>query len=676
MDQIVAVAHNVGDAVHDVGEMVQHITRTGSREMAIAKAEASRVAERGGAAVAEVSKRAAQTVGGVVMPNSEAGSEREDTKLPPGVARSQRGGDRTNRRVSVKAEKAENKEAKRVAERSIELHELYDNLIVVKRGQLSYGSDAKIAAYGSQRTLALTGAAHRKLGPFSATGVACVLQQMNLDELDYLNKLPPPITCTRAAEVLIISGKSIREAIREGGSAGEALMRELWCMHAKEVASRFMRARPPYSGWPEAQLGEHLERGSLLEWEETDFEVNLRMVHMGMLISGECVFEHGSTTDSPIVGQRRVSLASQFMNTVNAAQDAEDSWVMSGGKSRRSGGSSDSMRASKEEGDEQEEDEEEVLDWRPAPVMLRPGDRVRIRQCDPLLARVPVEKPDNKFAVASGREDVSVADSTASSSSRSEGPVVAPGTPGKKLAGAPSGRPAGGLSGTEARMNGHMRIRVLALPSDTTPLLMEAPCVMPIAVDSSAPRYGRDLQPSESFARASDLKRMTQGASMVNMGKSRRSLIPSADESSAPGAAAVSNTAKNFLSVIKAATSMKNLGVANVVAAPTSSPVAAESSAGRPQKSRWLDLVAASATPASISQRPLTIEEQLNASAHRHHPEPEPQSRVSTVQEEAEEEEQEAPPTQAPTKIKASDIEVSLESGERSTDGIQPLVVR
>ena len=90
-------------------------------------------------------------------------------------------------------------------------------------------------------------------------------------------------------------------------------------------------------------------------------------------------------------------------------------------------------------------------------------------------------------------------------------------------------------------MNGHMRIRVLALPSDTTPLLMEAPCVMPIAVDSSAPRYGRDLQPSESFARASDLKRMTQGASMVNMGKSRRSLIPSADESSAPGAAAAPN---------------------------------------------------------------------------------------------------------------------------------------
>ena len=45
----------------------------------------------------------------------------------------------------------------------------------------------------------------RKLGPFKSAGVACVLQQLDLEKLDKQAKLPPPIRCTRAAEVLVIS---------------------------------------------------------------------------------------------------------------------------------------------------------------------------------------------------------------------------------------------------------------------------------------------------------------------------------------------------------------------------------------------------------------------------------------------------------------------------------------
>ena len=84
-------------------------------------------------------------------------------------------------------------------------------------------------------------------------------------------------------------------------------------------------------------------------------------------------------------------------------------------------------------------------------------------------------------------------------------------------------------------MPGHSRIRLIALPSDNTPLLMHAPCVMPIAVDSSAPRYGRDVSTLQemSLQRQSDLKRVTQRTSAVATipglaklaGKSMRSLV-------------------------------------------------------------------------------------------------------------------------------------------------------
>ena len=167
--------------------------------------------------------------------------------------------------------------------------------------------------------------------------------------------------------------------------------------------------------------------------------------------------------------------------------------------------------------------------------MLRPGDVVRIRQADPLTkagvapALAPAAAEENSVgAVASTRSD------TDSSQQQSRRPPTAQ-SPAAAKGGARSERGVQGPPSGEARMPGHSRIRLIALPSDNTPLLMHAPCVMPIAVDSSAPRYGRDISTLQemSLQRQSDLKRVTQRTSAVATipglaklaGKSMRSLV-------------------------------------------------------------------------------------------------------------------------------------------------------
>ena len=516
---------HVAHLAEDLGHRIAEVTRKDSKEAASsAKTDVAHVGR-------EVTKEGGEVPSGGSKESglSAHGSGREGGVGP--TTRGKRGSVFSGKKLEgEEKEVKEAKEAKRrLAERSAELYDMYDNLIVVKRGQLSYGEDVAAGSQipgsqipGSQIRLgAMVGSPLRKLGPFSAAGVPCVLQQMNLDELDRTGKLPPTIRCTRAAEVLVISGKCIRDAIRDAGAMGEALMRELWCMHAKEVASRFMRARQPYVGWPETQLGEHLERGSLLEWDDDDTEVRVRMVHMGMLIAGECIFEAESmpTTKLPHAN----SIASKWMSTVLHAKDAS-----------LPGYGRTSMRSSVHGGVPTVEDNDAV-EWRQAPVMLRPGDVVRIRQADPLTkagvasAPAPATAEENSVgAVASACSD------TDSSQQQSRRLLTAP-SPAAAKGGARSERGVQGAPSGEARMPGHSRIRLVALPSDNTPLLMHAPCVMPIAVDSSAPRYGRDVSTLQemSLQRQSDLKRVTQRTSAVATipglaklaGKSMRSLV-------------------------------------------------------------------------------------------------------------------------------------------------------
>lgn len=381
-------------------------------------------------------------------------------------------GAKTGRRGSIFGAKKE-KPAEAQRSRSTALHEVYDQLIIVKRGQLMVGQpkgaehsrgsaisavmiDEGTGADGGFGAEEVTAGSYlgRKVGPSQITGLACVLQQVNLEKLDQENKLPPTVRCTRSAEVLVVSGRSVREAINKNDVAGQDLRRELWCMYAKEVGMRTLRLREPFTTWPEAVLAQHIERGWLLEWDEEHDEIELLMErHVGILVTGSCF-----TLDD-------------------------------GG---RSSGSSDNFNAS---------------DWKPAGAILRPGERVAIQQDDPMLSPLESAAAAN-MAMAMGG--------------------LHPGLPG--LAPPPQRDNSAGSSGAAApiikqtssisqqRMRAHKSIRVLCLPvQDSMRLHMEAPHVYSISNDTSVRRFEGPRGSVARLSRSADLRKSVGAQSKKNL---------------------------------------------------------------------------------------------------------------------------------------------------------------
>ena len=191
----------------------------------------------------------------------------------------------------------------------------------------------------------------RRVGPSQMLGLAVVLQQMNLEELDKKSMLPPTVRCTRAAEVLVVSGRSLREAINTNDEAGQDLRRELWCMYAKEVGMRVLRAREPFREWPESSLAQHIERGWLLEWDDDHNDIEVLMEHhLGILITGTCLT------------------------------------LERGGEAGRRSDKSDSS------------DLFDASEWSKAGALLRPEERVAIQQDDPMLSAA-----EKNMAMAAGQ---------------------------------------------------------------------------------------------------------------------------------------------------------------------------------------------------------------------------------------------------------------------------------
>lgn len=337
-------------------------------------------------------------------------------------------------------------------ERSLALHEVYDHLYIVKRGQLTVGdqpttesqrgslvaADELLWRPGEDPDAASTEL--RCVGPSQITGLACVLQQVNLEALDRDNHLPPAVSCSRAAEVLVISGRAIRDAINAGGAAGQDLRRELWCMYAKEVGTRVLRVREPFREWSDSALADQLERGWVLEWEEEHEEIEIQMhKHIGVLISGQCLVER------EIITSRSPDRA------------------MSG---RRSGESAAELSRRSTEPEMSESDSHNGSgDWRKPGAVLRPNDRLVVKQDDPMESEMDVIAATIAAGMAAAR-------------GRGGGPGgVAPPL-------------ASSSSGEKDRLAGHKRIRLLCLPvGDSMRLHMEAPVVYTIANDPNERRF-------------------------------------------------------------------------------------------------------------------------------------------------------------------------------------------
>ena len=161
----------------------------------------------------------------------------------------------------------------------------------------------------------------RKLGPSTVTGLAFVLQCVDLEELDQKEELPT-IRCTRAANVMSISGSKIREAIRNGSNAGLDLLKELWCMHAKETATRLLRQRDPFKYMSPGELGEYIERGWLLEWDDDDEAIEVEMLYHGILLNGQCEIDKALHRISNNEHSARVSMAAAPRQPLGAIYQA------------------------------------------------------------------------------------------------------------------------------------------------------------------------------------------------------------------------------------------------------------------------------------------------------------------------------------------------------------------
>ena len=339
--------------------------------------------------------------------------------------------------------------------------DVYDKLLIVKRGLLSYQPAPTMVPIA--------------LGPGSTQGVAHVLQVVGA-ESGRKDDVTPTVWCERAAEVMLISGHALRAAIVEGGMAGEALERELWCMYANELGKRTLPARKPYSTWSAHALAEHLERGTLLEYSSTADDFPVKMLHPGLLINGEAALEPDARAAPPSEAETASGANSGAAVSAALVEHSLADWHRldsSIGESSDFFASADLAPIS--EGAGAAEAEAAPLVWKEAPVVLRAGQRVRFRE-------------------------------------RRHG--------------------AGHWDGS---LPGRTKVRLLVLPVEGTPLLMDAANVLPIAPDTShSSRYGgespmrlsRVADVRQSMSRASSQGALGDSIKRAGGGAAPRRLVP------------------------------------------------------------------------------------------------------------------------------------------------------